>query len=188
MNLNFCLKIKVCSNCYYHCRCVWPDMSKLLKIASLLFLCNILRKNWVIKLIFCMQISMKACYKLIVWFWWGWPSIPKVPTTASLQYLRKEVKDEVDFLHVDSFLKVYLNTLGIKISNKVDTIIIMAWSSILKLLKVTSLQYFYNISKKKSGMEVIFGMQIDFNVSTSWYYTFWWKSPDMSKIPEIGSW
>ena len=27
---------------------------------------NILRKNWVMKLIF------KACYKLIVWFWWGW--------------------------------------------------------------------------------------------------------------------
>ena len=45
----------------------------------------------------------------------------------SLQYPKKEVKDEADFLHADkhqSFLKVYFNTLGIKVSNKVDIIII----------------------------------------------------------------
>ena len=45
----------------------------------------------------------------------------------SLQYLKKEVKDEVGILHADkhqSFLKFYFNTLGIKVSNKVDIIII----------------------------------------------------------------
>ena len=45
----------------------------------------------------------------------------------SLQYLRKEVKDEVEFLHADKhqiFLKVYFKTLGIKVSCKVDIIII----------------------------------------------------------------
>ena len=45
----------------------------------------------------------------------------------SLQCLKKEVKDEVDFLHTDkhqSFLKVYFNISGIKVSYKVDTIII----------------------------------------------------------------
>ena len=44
-----------------------------------------------------------------------------------LEYLSKEVKDEVDFLHTDkrqSFLKAYINTLGIKVSYKVDIIII----------------------------------------------------------------
>ena len=44
----------------------------------------------------------------------------------SLQYLKKEVKDEVDFLHADkhqSFLQVDFNTLGIKFSYKVYTII-----------------------------------------------------------------
>ena len=44
-----------------------------------------------------------------------------------LEYLSKEVKDEVDFLHTDkrqSFLKVYINTLGIEVSYKVDIIII----------------------------------------------------------------
>ena len=39
----------------------------------------------------------------------------------SLQYLKKEVRDEVDFLHADkhqSFLQVHFNTLGIKVSYK----------------------------------------------------------------------
>ena len=40
----------------------------------------------------------------------------------SLQYIRKEVRDEVDFLHAgkrQSFLKVDFNTLAIKVSYKV---------------------------------------------------------------------
>ena len=58
-----------------------------------------------------------------------------------------------------------------------------AWSSILKVLKKISLQYLYNISKKKLGREFIFCMQMN-----SWDY-FWWKWPDMSKVPkkEIGN-
>ena len=47
---------KVSSCCYYHFRCVWSGMPKLPKITSLLFLRNIVRKKWVMKLIFCMQI------------------------------------------------------------------------------------------------------------------------------------
>ena len=38
----------------------------------------------------------------------------------SLQHLKKEVRDEADFLHADkhqSFLQVDFNTLGIKVSN-----------------------------------------------------------------------
>ena len=44
----------------------------------------------------------------------------------SLQYLKKEIKDEVDFLHASkhqSFLKVCLITLGINVSYKVSIII-----------------------------------------------------------------
>ena len=80
------------------------------------------------KLIFWMQISMKACY-ILIWFWWGWSSIPKVPKIASLQYL----------YNIFATCHHYWQ----------------AWSSILKLLKVTSLQYLYKISKKKFGMEFI---------------------------------
>ena len=44
-----------------------------------------------------------------------------------LQYLKKEIKDEVDFLYADkhqSFLKAYFNTLRIKVSYKTYIIII----------------------------------------------------------------
>ena len=61
---------------------------------------NILRKKWVTKLIFCPQISIESCCKLITWFWWGWSSIPKVPKKASLQclqYLKKKLKTKLIF-------------------------------------------------------------------------------------------
>ena len=50
-----------------------------------------------------------------------------------------------------------------------------AWSSILKLLKVTSLQYLYNISNEKLWMEFTFCMQINIKVSTSLHIRFWCK-------------
>ena len=48
-------------------------------------------------------------------------SFQNVKFAISLQYLQKQVRDEVDFLHADkyqSFLQVYFNTLGIKVSYK----------------------------------------------------------------------
>ena len=51
----------------------------------------------------------------------------------SLQYLKKEVKDEVDFLHSgkhQSFLKVLFLTLGIKVSYNVDIIIINGYDQV----------------------------------------------------------
>ena len=77
MNLIFCLQINVkgssnvnsnSSNCYYHFRCVWPCMQIFPKIISLLFLCNIL-KNWLMKLIFGVQINIEVFYTLILSFW-----------------------------------------------------------------------------------------------------------------------
>ena len=49
-------------------------------------------------------------------------SSQKSKFVMSLQYLKKEVRDEVDFLQADkhqSFLEVDLNILGIKVSYKV---------------------------------------------------------------------
>ena len=82
---------------------MWPDMPKLPKITSLLFFCNILRKKLVMKLIFCMQISMAACYKLMVMVRHS-QSSQHSKFAMSLQYLKKEVKDEVDFFHADKSL------------------------------------------------------------------------------------
>ena len=47
----------------------------------------------------------------------------------SLQYRKKEVSDEVEFLHVDnhqSYLQVNFNTLGIKVSYKVILSLLMS--------------------------------------------------------------
>ena len=48
-------------------------------------------------------------------------SSQNVKLAMSLQYLQKQVRDEVGFLHADkhqSFLQIYFNTLGIKVSYK----------------------------------------------------------------------
>ena len=123
-------------------------------------------------------------------FWWVWSSIPKVPKKASLQCLYnipKKVRDEVDFFDADkhqSFLTVDFNTLGIKVFYNVTGMIMKTWrawwwewSSILKVLKVTSLQCLYNISKKTLWMEFSI-----FDVSY-WFLMTCSESPDMSKVP-----
>ena len=68
----------------------------------------------------------------------------------SLQYLKEEVKDEVDFLREDKyqrFLQVDFSTLGLTLP-VVKLSCWSAWSSILKVLKVKSLQYLYNIKRE----------------------------------------
>ena len=92
-------------------------------------ICNILRKKGVIRLIFCIQ---KVFYKLILWFLMGMvkhsQSYQNSRFAMSLQYLKKDVRDEVDFLLADkhqSFLQVDLNTLSIKILNKVILSLLM---------------------------------------------------------------
>ena len=67
----------------------------------------------------------------------------------SLQYLKKDVRDEVEFLHADkhqSFLQVNFNTMDIKVWYQVIMSSLM--DMIKHLTKVTTLQYLYNISKR----------------------------------------
>ena len=82
------------------------QINKFAVITSLLQVRIILRKKWVMKLIFYMQIF--AAWKFLTnWyydFWCVWSRIPtKVPQnsqfTISLQHLQVEVRDESDFLH-----------------------------------------------------------------------------------------
>ena len=107
-------------------------MLKLPKITSLLFLCNIIRKKWVMKLIFYIQISLKISYKFILWFLKGTvkhsQSFQNNDFAMSLQYLKKRIWDEVFFLHEDkhqSFIQVECNTLGVKVSYKVILSLLM---------------------------------------------------------------
>ena len=134
------------------------------------------------KLIFCMLVSIKTYYKLILWFWWRWSNISKVPKIASLQYLEKLI------FCIDkhqSGLEVDFNTFSTKVSNKVILSLLM---SMMKHSQSTQSNKFANLCKKKKlQMEYIFCMQINIKVSKSWHYCFWWKQPDMSKVSKIGS-
>ena len=69
---------------------------------NLHYCCNISRKKKGMRLIFCMQVNIKISYKLFQWIL-GDPashaqSMQHSASAKSLQYIRKEVRDEVDFL------------------------------------------------------------------------------------------
>ena len=73
----------------------------------------------------------------------------------SLQYLQKQVRDEVDFLHADkrqSFLQVYFDTLDVNVSYKLILYLLIGMikhsQSTLINKFVISLQYL-----EKEGME-----------------------------------
>ena len=98
------------------------------------------------KFIFGMQINMEVFYKLILLFSKHTQSIQNNKFAISLQYLKKVVSDEFDFLHVDKhrgLLQIYTTIL-------MDT-------GIPKILKITSFQCLYSILRKTLEMKLIFG-------------------------------
>ena len=101
---------------------MWPGMPKLPKVTSLLYLYNILRNKWVMKLIFCMQIDIKVSCKLMLWFY------ENSKHSESFQYFKKYVRGAVDFLRADkhqSSLHVDFNALGIAVSHKLMLSLLM---------------------------------------------------------------
>ena len=135
-----------------------------------------------IKLGFCMHIIFLHAWKLAA-NWYNdfdrWSSTPKVPKIASLQRAyntSKKKLEEVDFLHMQINIKVSYKLISTLWPSKFPTVWFyhywLVWSSILKVLKLKSLQYLYNISKKKLGMEFIFCKQINLNVFSSLHYRF----------------
>ena len=93
---------------------------------KLQFLYNISKMKLEVKLIFCMQISIKVSCRLIsvLWaskfptswcyhYWWAWSNILKVLNVTNLQYLNW-IRDGVHFLHAGkplSFCKLGLSFL-----------------------------------------------------------------------------
>ena len=83
------------------------------------------------------------------------PDYPNDKFAISLQYLKKELRDEVDFLYADKHESLL----------QIESMILLGWSSIPEVPKIASLQCLYNISKKKLKMKLIFCMQINIKVS-----------------------
>ena len=75
----------------------------------------------------------------------------------SLQYLKREENDEVDFLHAGKSMKTYY---------KLILWFLLRWSSISKVPKIASLQ-------KKIEMKLIFGLQISIKVAYQLISTLW---------------
>ena len=69
----------------------------------------------------------------------------------SLQYLKKEVRDEVDFLDVDkhqSLLQIDFNTLDINVSYKMILSLLMGMIKHSQSTQRNNKLYLYNISKR----------------------------------------
>ena len=92
----------------------------------------------------------------------------------SLQSLKIEVRDEIDFLHAGKHqigLQVDFNTFTCKVSYKV---ILPSLMSMIKHSQSTQSKKFADLCNisKKLGMEFFFCMQINIKVSESWHYCF----------------
>ena len=123
------------------------------------YFCNISRKMWVMKLIFCLY-----------------------------QYLQKKVWDEVVFLHADkhpSFLQVYFNTLGVKVFYKLILSLLMVMTQHFQSTQINkfaiSLQYL-----KKEVREGVHFLHLVKHQSSYKMVLFWRRWPDMSNVPKIG--
>ena len=81
------------------------------------------------------------------------PKLPKIQNNKfaiSLQYLKKESSDEVDFLHTDKDESLL----------QIDSIILIGMLKYSWVREIASLQCLYDISKKKLKTNVILYMQI----------------------------
>ena len=100
-------------------------------------------------------------------FWWWRSSTPKVPKIASSQCLynisKKKLEKKLNFwmqINIKVSYKLISTLWGSQFPTRWYYHYGWAWSIILKVLEVTSLQYLYNNSKKKLGMGLIFCTQI----------------------------
>ena len=84
------------------------------------YVCNIFMKTWGMKLIFCLEINPRVFYKMIASLWVcvarQAQSTKNKQFTRSLQYLKENIKDEVNFLPTDkcwSFFQIHTIISGV---------------------------------------------------------------------------
>ena len=106
MKFIFCMQI----NIEVFCKVIssfWVSVTRHIQSTQIKFayLCNISIKAWEIKLIFCLQINTHVFYKMIVSLQRSVArraqSSKSNQFTISLQYIKENMKDEVNFLPAD---------------------------------------------------------------------------------------
>ena len=121
------------------------------------YLCNISRKAWGMKLIFCLQINTKVFYKVIESLWMCIARHAQSTKTnkfaLSLQYLKENMKNEVHFscmqINIKSFIKLILSFE----------------MCVAGHAQITQNNFFCNILRTKWVMKLTFCMQISIEVS-----------------------
>ena len=105
-----------------------------------------------------MQLSMKVSYKLILWYLMWMVKYSQSSQNSkfamSLQYLKKEFRDELDFLLADkhqSFLQVNFNTFCINVSDKVILSLLMGISKHSQSTQSSNFVIFLQYLKKEVG-------------------------------------
>ena len=126
-------------------------MSKLLKVASLLFLCNSARKKLMMKLIF-LHADKHERLNSYYDFWLGWSMIPKVPKIARWRCLysisKKNLQIKLIFcmlINIEVFYKL-ISTLWAS-NFPTRWYYHYGWTMIKhsQSLKATNMQYLYKI-------------------------------------------
>ena len=119
-------------------------------------------------------------------------SFQNIKFAMSLENLQKQVRDEFFFffLHADkhqSVLKVYFNTLGVKVSYKLILFLLMDMIKHSQSTQINkfaiSVQYL-----KKEVREGVHFLHLDKHQSLYKLTLIWQKWPNMSKIHKIGIW
>ena len=95
------------------------------------------------------------------------PKFPKSKLVMSLQYLKKEVRNEVDFLQADkhqSWLEVEFNTSGIKVSYNVILLLLMGMIKHPQSTQSNKFLIFLRISKKELAIKLFKKSMINTNL------------------------
>ena len=113
--------------------------------------CNILRKKWMMKFIFCMQINIEVFYKLILSFW--------VSVTRHAQSTQNKFEYLCNISIKAWRMKlIFCVQINIKVFYKM---IVSFWVCIARHAQTTVLQYLCNMSRKIWRMKLIFCLLIN---------------------------
>ena len=122
----------------------------------LLFLCNILKKTRVIRLIFCLGMVKHS------------QSFHNSKFAVSLQHLKKDFRDEVDLLQADkhqSLLQFDFKTFGIKVSYRVVLLLLTGMIKHSQSTQCNKLVICLQYLKKELRVGVLYCIQINIKIS-----------------------
>ena len=177
MKFIFCIQINIE---YYN----WMNITRHAQSTQnkFAYFCNISIKAWEMKLSFCLEINTKVFYKMVITLnliSQTAQSTKNNPFTISLQYLKENMKDEVDFLPADKCWRFF----------QIDTIILgvcgQACPNYLAIYKFANSRQ--HVKKGVSG--AVYFLHAYKHESVLWIDNkiFWWVWSSIPAVPKKAS-